>query len=120
MEACGYTRVSDEKGAHVALYVGKSSSSVFSYYPGYWWGYYGWYYPWYGYGGGYTYSYTTGSIFVSMIDNEKLDEPSRNTGAVWSGTANGVLDNSTGADIRARALNSIHQMFDQSPYLRLN
>jgi len=119
MEACGYTRVSTAEASDVALYPGHSSSSTFSYYPGYWWGYYGWYYPWYGYGGGYSYSYTTGSLFITMIDNAKFNSQSQILGAVWAGAANGVLDNSTGADIKARTLNAVHQMFDQSPYLRL-
>lgn len=119
MEACGFTRVNTVEASDVALYPGHSSSSTFSYYPGYWWGYYGWYYPWYGYGGGYSYSYTTGSLFITMIDNAKFNAQNKILGAVWAGAANGVLDNSTGADIKARTLNAVHQMFDQSPYLRL-
>jgi hypothetical protein len=54
-----------------------------------------------------------------MIDNAKFNSQSQILGAVWAGAANGVLDNSTGADIKARTLNAVHQMFDQSPYLRL-
>jgi hypothetical protein len=120
MQLFGYTRITDPDAADVTLYVGNSQASVFSYYPGYWWGYYGWYYPWYGgWYGGYTYSYSTGSLFITMIDREKFDEAARNTGAVWAGIANGVLDYSSALDIKNRAIKSVDQMFAQSPYLKI-
>jgi len=117
MLASGYTKELNKLAADVVLHVAKSSSTTYSYYPGYWGGYYGWYYPWYG---GYSYSYTTGSLFVTIEDPAIVSEPNRNTGGVWVGAANGVLDNSSAADLLVRTLNSIDQMFEQSPYLKLN
>jgi predicted nucleic acid-binding Zn ribbon protein len=117
MQAYGYTRINNLATADLELHVGTSSSTTFTYYPGYWGGYYGWYYPWYGYGG-YSYSYTTGSLFITMVDRSKFDENNKIVGAVWAGTANGILDD-TQANIKTRALNSIDKMFEQSPYLKI-
>ena len=91
MQAYGYTPV-PEQLADVKLFVGLTTSTTYAYYPGYWYGYYGWYYPWYGYGGGYTYAYSSGSLFVTMFDPDKMDAAKQILGAVWSGTLNGVLD----------------------------
>lgn len=118
MTAYGYTRVTNPVDADVFINVGATSSENIVYYPGYWYGWYGWYYPWYGYGG-YAYSYTTGSVFVTMIDKSKIDETNKITGAVWAGAANGVLDNSTSASIKTRVITSIDKMFEQSPYLKI-
>jgi hypothetical protein len=116
MQAYGYTRVPNLAGADLELAVGVNSSTTWTYYPGYWWGYYGWYYPWYG--GGYSYSYTTGTLMIFMRDNAKFDPSNKILGLVWSGTANGILDD-TKANIKARALSSIDKMFEQSPYLKI-
>jgi hypothetical protein len=115
MIASGYTRVNNPQNAVVFITVGATSSENIVYYPGYWYGWYGWYYPWYG---GYAYSYTTGSLFVTMIDKSKIDEANKITGAVWAGIANGVLDD-TNANIATRVINSVDKMFDQSPYLKI-
>jgi len=105
--------------ADVILYVANWSSTTFSYYPGYWYGgYYGGYYPWYGYGG-YSYSYTTGTLIITMVDASKIDEPNKISGAVWVGAVNGLLDNSTSVEIKTRVINSIDKMFEQSPYLKI-
>ncbi len=117
MIANGYTRVNNPANADVYITVGATSSENIVYYPGYWYGWYGWYYPWYGYGG-YAYSYTTGTLFVTMIDKSKIDEPNQITGAVWAGAANGILDD-TNANILTRLLSSIDKMFEQSPYLKI-
>lgn len=121
MIAYGYTKVTNPTPADVILYVANWSTTTVSYYPGYWYGYYGGYYggyyPWYGYGG-YSYSYTTGTLFITMIDASKIDEPNKNSGAVWVGAVNGIL-NSTSAETKTRAINSIDKMFEQSPYLKI-
>jgi hypothetical protein len=116
MIAYGYTQDPNPTTADVILYVANWSSTTISYYPGYWGGYYGWYYPWYGYGG-YSYSYTTGTLFITMVDRIKID--AQNPGAVWIAAVNGVLDNSTAANIQTRVINSIDKMFSQSPYLKI-
>lgn len=116
MQAYGYVRVNSPDQSDLELVVGVTSSTTWVYNPGYWWGYYGWYYPWYG--GGYTYSYTTGTLMLFMRDNEKFDPNNEVLGLVWSGTANGILDD-TKANIKARAIISIDQMFEQSTYLKI-
>lgn len=116
MQAYGYERVNSLAQSDLELVAGVASSTTWVYNPGYWWGYYGWYYPWYG--GGYTYSYTTGTLMLFMRDIEKFDPNNKVLGLVWSGTANGILDD-TKANIKARAISSIDKMFEQSPYLKI-
>jgi hypothetical protein len=115
MQAYGYTRVAVEAGADLTMRVGITTSTTYAYYPGYWWGYYGWYYPWYG---GYSYAYSSGSLFLTMFDPDKMDATNKILGAVWSGTLNGVLDD-TQASKLTRTLTGIDKMFDQSLYLKL-
>jgi hypothetical protein len=117
MTAYGY-QTAPEQLADVKLFVGITTSTTYAYYPGYWYGYYGWYYPWYGYGGGYTYAYSSGSIFLTMFDPDKMDATKQILGAVWSGTLNGVLDDTQSSKL-TRTLNGIDKMFNQSPYLKL-
>ena len=115
MIASGYTRVNSLQNADVYIFVGATSAENIVYYPGYWYGWYGWYYPW---SGGYAYSYSTGSLFVTMIDKSKIDEVNKITGAVWAGAANGVLDD-TNANVLTRVIKSVDKMFEQSPYLKI-
>lgn len=118
MIANGYTKVANPTTADLVLYIATTSSSTFTYYPGWWGGYYGWYYPWYGYGGVY-YSYTTGSLFIDMVDKDKFDPNKKITGVVWVGIVNGLLDNSSSVEIKTRVINSVDKMFEQSPYLKI-
>ena len=115
MQAYGYTRVTVEQGADLAMRVGITTSTTYAYYPGYWYGYYGWYYPWYG---GYSYAYSTGSLFLTLFDPDKMDTANKILGAVWSGTLNGVLDDTEPSKL-TRTLTGIDKMFNQSPYLKL-
>lgn len=117
MIANGYREIDSASLPDVYISVGATSSENVVYYPGYWWGYYGWYYPWYGYGG-YAYSYTTGSLFVTMIDLKKFDEGNKISGAVWAGIINGLLED-TNANTASRVITSIDKMFEQSPYLKI-
>ena len=52
------------------------------------------------------------------VDNEKFDPNNEVLGLVWSGSANGILDD-TKANIKARAISSIDKMFEQSLYLKI-
>jgi hypothetical protein len=97
--------------------------------PGWWWGYWGWWPGWGGYpGGGYWgpgwgygypwgypiyYSYSTGSIFVSMINPDDFDLENETIGVVWMAALNGLL---TGDEDRAetRIREGINQAFVQS------
>jgi len=124
MDALGYTRVTDSTfSVLVLLSAVKSDWQVSGYYPGGYWGWYPWYpgggyYP--GYPGyGYTYSFSTGSILITMIDPDKWNPDSAPDGPVWGGTLNGLLgDTRAGASTRIR--NGINQAFAQSPYLKVN
>ena len=118
MIANGYQIDNNPTTADVVLYVATTSSKTYTYYPGWWGGYYGWYYPWYGYGGVY-YSYTTGSLFIEMVDRDKFDPDRKITGTIWVGAVNGLLDNSSSLEIKTRVVNSIDKMFEQSPYLKI-
>lgn len=118
MQAYGYTLSADSASSDLSIYVGVTSSTTVTYYPGWWGGYYGWYYPYYGYGG-YSYSYTTGSLFITMIDNAKFNAQEQKIGSVWNAAMNGVLDSTTPAELRTRIVNGIDKMFAQSPYLKI-
>ncbi len=85
------------------------------YWPGWgWWGGYpGWGYP----GGSVVYSYTTGTIFMTMIDPDKRIAGEK-YGAVWLARLNGVLSNSLNTS--ARITQRINDAFKQSPYLGTN
>jgi hypothetical protein len=129
MEDRGYELVAGDDPAQfdVVLVVRATDTQywqVYSYYPGYpGWGWWGGWYPWYPpyYGGGY--AFTTGTMFVDMFDPDKVEEDP-DTGepvveVMWSGTINGVLDDSKSSK-QQRLVDSINQMFYQSPYLESN
>jgi hypothetical protein len=95
-----------------------------AYYPGYgyWggWGWWGGFYPGYGYpGGSVIYSYTTGSIFMSMIDPTKINDD-ETFGAVWLARINGVVSSSSSINVSSRITQRINDAFNQSPYLGAN
>jgi hypothetical protein len=124
--ALGWERVYDST-AQITIMLGTTSSTTVVYGSSSWWDYYGWYggwsyYPYYGsgsswyypyYGGyNYTYTYTTGSLFISMCD---LRVGSNNQLPVqWIAVLNGLM-NST--DVSSRINSGIDQAFSQSPYL---
>jgi len=86
------------------------------YWGGYWPGYGGWggYYPWYG--GTTVYSYSTGTLFINMLDPERANDDDKLIPTVWVGAVNGLLGDSA-TNTRVRLSNSIGQAFIQSPYL---
>ena len=86
-------------------------------YPGWgWWGYpgWGWYYP--PYYPGYSYSFTTGTIFISMVDVKNADPENKQIPIVWSAGINGVVEENV-ANVRNRIERGINKAFDQSKYL---
>ena len=95
----------------------------YSYPPGGWWGWYpgwGWWggYPGWGYpppGWGTSYAYTTGTLFVDMVDPEETED--EEVLLYWEGVCNGILSSSESSNV-SRFTDSINQMFEQSPYLR--
>jgi len=96
-----------------------------AYYPGWgYWGGWGWWggYPGWGYPGGtVTYSYTTGTIFMTMLDPDKDNIIDGNKfGAVWLARLNGVVSNSSTINVSNRITTRINDAFNQSPYLGAN
>lgn len=98
--------------------------SVYCYPPGWgwggWWGYYPGYPGWGGCGSS-VYSYNTGSIFINMIDPDKIgdrsDDDVRDPANVWLGIANGLLANTTAEVTQERIGGLLDRAFKQSPYL---
>jgi Domain of unknown function (DUF4136) len=133
LEAMGYTRVdaTSVQPDAIVLVSAITVENTAYYTPGYpwypywgWWGGWGpysygagstWYYPWYPV---YTTNFTSGSLFVTMIDPDVPAPDSDQGVAIWSGIINGMLEG-TDAEILARINNSISQAFVQSPYLRI-
>lgn len=120
MQALGYQRVAVDttNPADVALIVAASGSTTiyynywYPYYPGYGgWG--GWYYPPTVSVG----SYSTGTLYVNMLDPAQRDSQ-RRFPVVWFAAANGLL-NATSSPA-TRITEAIDQAFAQSPYLKTN
>jgi len=140
MATAGYTRFESDEiadsvlvdSANVVLTVVVTSTeySGIGYIPGGggWWGWYpgwgwggGYYpgYPWYpGYGWGYpyTYSYSTGSMFIEMIDEDGIDHFEEVLPVTWQATINGLLSGDA-ENTQWRVDRAIDQCFEQSQYL---
>jgi len=132
LDARGYVRIEAGSSEVPDVLVLVSATSVdywywYSYYPGDYWGWYpGWSwwggYPGWGWGYpppsyGTSYAYTTGTLFVNMVDPAEPDAANELIAAYWLGVCNGVLNDTTPSK-QARISDSINQLFKQSPYLR--
>lgn len=124
MASMGYTLVTTN--ADVAVMVAGLEVTTTTIYCNDWWGYWGWwgYYPIYpGYGGCYypsAYTYSSGTILISMVDDKSEDGlPETPLKGVWGSGINGLLAGTT-ASTAARITTSINQAFSQSPYLKTN
>lgn len=125
MRAIGWTEIPAPDATHkpdVAVQVAVTTSDyvVIEYWPPYWGYYPGWGYPGYGWGWGWgyttAYSYTTGTVFLVMLDLRHPDTATQTVPTVWVGAANGVQSASAGSN-QTRIVNGIDQAFKQSPYL---
>ena len=122
--ARGYVKLSDTTVQKVDFVVALTaySSTYVGYYYDYWyyWGYYppygGYWGPGYGYYPPVTYSYTTGSLIISMIDPAKSDVVNKKISPMWFGRISGLLGD-TYSSTQTRILNALNQTFAQSPYL---
>ena len=113
LQNMGFTPVASgsEPTADVVLFALTTSSTwvsggCYGGYWSYWYPYYGWCYPVY-------YTYTTGSIFITMINPDKTG----NDQGVWIAAINGILSNNS-SNMSSRINTDIGQAFTQSPYLR--
>jgi hypothetical protein len=109
----------------VSVYENVNSGIFFN--PGGWWGYWGWWPGWgsgpwgpgwgAGYPGGYPigYSYSTGTIFIAMINPDDFDEEEETIGMVWLAALNGLASDSR-SQAETRITNGISQAFGQSEY----
>jgi hypothetical protein len=123
MSVYGYTRVAADPNnlPDVIVLVGVTSSD--NYAGGGWGGWWGWYPGWPGYyppgwgpGWGYVYSYTTGTLLITMIDPADFNPDNKTVNVCWSGALNGVLESSD-ANNASRIIEGINKIFEQSPYL---
>lgn len=120
--------------ADLVVLVSKTTDEVFGAYAVYpnWWDYWGWYpywgsypylygpgwNPFYSWGGGAVlYNYTTGTLFIEILDPDRTMEGTQQIPVIWAAGINGLLE---GSDLATRIPNSINLAFDQSPYLRSN
>ena len=113
LQETGFTPVQqgNEPNADVVVFALVTSSTwvsggCYGGYWSYWYPYYGWCYP-------VAYTYTTGSLFILMIDPGKTGNDQK----VWAAAINGILS-STNVSIASRINSDIDQAFNQSPYLR--
>ncbi len=77
------------------------------------WGYYGWgwYYPYYP---TVSYTYTTGSVFVLLVDPSKANTSTTTQPVQWIAVCNGLAN---GSSPTSRIQAGIDKAFSQSPYL---
>lgn len=122
MEAMGWTKIdmpldeSDPQPDVLLLPAAWETTSTYYYYD-YWYWWYGGYYPyWPYYPPVYYSSYTTGTLFWTLIDPDETDgtgTPIRQ----WAAASNGLLSYSFDA---TRINKAIDQAFNQSPYIQTN
>lgn len=121
MDALGFTEVPDPATAHVHVLTAATvrdyaGYAYYGWYWDYWYGGYppswGWY-PWYP-SGGVAYTYSTGTILVTMTDPKKTDSSGKRVPPIWSAGLNGLADKSSNAQ---RIERGIDQAFAQSRYL---
>lgn len=132
MVAAGYTRVNGNvTQPDVVVVVSAITVENYYYYtPGYpwypYWGWWGgwstgysassnWYYPWYPV---YSTNFTSGTIFITMIDPDIPPPEAGDAVSIWSAALNGMLEG-TNTEILSRIGNNISQAFAQSPYLNV-
>lgn len=123
MVDAGWTEADIESSPDVLL--APAAYEISTYYVNDWWHYWNWwwggYYP--GWGGWYypypvVSGYTTGSLFVAMVDTQDVSADDRPK-VVWNFVINGLLQGST-SSFNTRVEKGITQAFTQSPYLLKN
>ena len=123
--------------ADVVLLISAMSSTNSGLYfdPAWMWGYWGWWPGWSGYPGapgwgsgwgmgfpvGYPVyiNYTTGTLFITMIDPENTNIDEKTIAVPWLAALNSLLSGGS-QDKEQRITDNIDQAFKQSPYLKTN
>ena len=128
LDALGYVEVDtgNDTPPDVLVTASVTTSTTSGWVPGYpyypyypWWGYPGWGWWWGYYPGGYYpyyYSFSTGTLFITMGDpNNPIEDDDGNIKipVVWGSAFNGMLSSST-QDMKSRIERSINQSFSQS------
>jgi hypothetical protein len=123
--------------ADVVLLISAMSSTNSGLYfdPAWWWGYWGWWPGWGGYPGapvwgpgwgmglpvGYPVyiDYSTGTLFITMIDPENTNIDEMTVAVPWLAALNSLLSGGN-RDKGQRITDNIDQAFKQSPYIKTN
>lgn len=115
MTARGYVLVDTSQVYDLALVVTmiRVDNSGWVYYPYGWWGYYGWGY----WGVAVPYTFSIGTLHMSLLDKAHLDKPNRIIPMTWVGAINGLVSGLESTN-EAKISNGIDQAFIQSPYIK--
>jgi hypothetical protein len=111
MTNLGWTKVDAVEDADLVLFPAVWTNTTVVYWYDYWCWYdyyycgWGYYYP------SYT-TYTTGTMVMTLVTNESVDNAS-----VWTAAINGLM---SGTYDITRVTNGIDHAFEQSPYLNIN
>ncbi|MDZ7635177.1 MAG: DUF4136 domain-containing protein [Bacteroidales bacterium] len=117
MANLGWVRVDVDDLPDMMLLPAAWEVTTVYYYYDYWYWWYGGYYPPWGYGPPVYYSsYSTGTLFMALIDPD-IVESTGNPVRQWSGGINGLL---TGTYDATRVTTAINKAFAISPYLKTN
>jgi hypothetical protein len=139
MIAYGYKEepLDSQNPADVVMLISTMSStnSVLYFDPPWLWGYWGWWPGWSGYpiapvwgpewalgfpaGFPIYINYSTGTLFIAMVDPEESDLEEKTLAVTWLATLNSLLSG-TNPETEQRIKNNIDQAFKQSPYLKIN
>jgi hypothetical protein len=117
MQSLGWTKVALDGSPDLLMAPAAWETTTIYYYYDYWYWWWGGYYPYYPYTPPvYSYSYTTGSLLMTMSDPDELNG-NGNPIQQWTGVLNGILNDKFD---NTRVTNLINQAFEQSPYLKTN
>jgi len=117
MAALGYTKVGVDQDPDLLLPVASWEATTIYYYYDYWGWWWGGYYPYWGWGyPAYASSYTTGTLFMGLVDPD-IESANGNIQFQWTGAASGILTSSFNV---GRVNDAIDRAFAQSPYLKTN
>ena len=117
MASLGWQQVGLDQNPDIVLAPAAWETTYMYYYYDYWYWWWGGYYPyWPYYPPVYGYSYTTGTLVMTLLDPAEVNG-NGNPISQWTGAINGLLNEKYNA---SRVNPLIDQAFEQSPYLKTN